>query len=518
MIFPRTKPIYAFWCRPVAIFGSFLPFLLGALLLYQGGLRQLKMQASTTTSQVLLHIEQILSDVERVNSKFADMVGQSCLDILPTLQQEATKAAFVRTVNLVQDNVIYCSSLLGEVQQHIPKEAYFVGKISLMSGASWLPDHPILSLRTPVSKGAIITNVDSAHLAWILTKFSAHELRILLRVGDQFLDDSGHRFSVQSDMIDTTTFSRASLKYPFSVTVGYPKKVLSWYHLAYTHWCALLVLFVCSLGFVAVTWWWLERPRTSRQELRRAILNEEFIPYVQPIVDARTRQLCGIEVLMRWQHPRAGLLDPACFIAQAETSGLIVPMTNQMMSQVIPMLVECLPILPSPFHVAVNISAAHFDSTSLLDNCTLLLSHFSPGKVVLTLELTERELLRNDSHTLTILNRLRTMGVQIALDDFGTGHASLAYLKQFPVDIIKLDGSFVRKIGCENISRLLADNVIELGVKLGLVVIAEGVETAFQADYLTTKGVDQLQGYLFGHPISIAEWGETLTVMNNIKT
>ncbi|MFB2962465.1 EAL domain-containing protein, partial [Aeromonas jandaei] len=204
---------------------------------------------------------------------------------------------------------------------------------------------------------------------------------------------------------------------------------------------------------------------------------------------------------------------PASFISQAETSGLIVPMTSQMMAQLIPTLLTQLPQLPTPFHLAVNISAAHFDTPLLLDNCAQFLRHFLPGKVLLTLELTERELLRNDGGTLRMLHQLNAMGVQIALDDFGTGHASLAYLKQFPVDIIKLDQTFVSKIGSDTLSQLLADNVIELGMKLGLVVIAEGVETAYQADYLTAKGVDHLQGYLFGHPQPIAEWEAALTTM-----
>ncbi|MFB2866506.1 EAL domain-containing protein, partial [Aeromonas sp. MdU4] len=160
-----------------------------------------------------------------------------------------------------------------------------------------------------------------------------------------------------------------------------------------------------------------------------------------------------------------------------------------MMTQVIPTLLTQLPQLPTPFHLAVNISAAHFDTPLLLDNCAQFLSHFLPGKVLLTLELTERELLRNNGGTLRMLHQLNAMGVQIALDDFGTGHASLAYLKQFPVDIIKLDQTFVSKIGSDTLSQLLADNVIELGMKLGLVVIAEGVETAYQADHLTNKGV-----------------------------
>ncbi|WP_322864217.1 cyclic diguanylate phosphodiesterase [Aeromonas allosaccharophila] len=512
MSLPLTPPRHSRWHWLLTLLGCLLPLLFGTALLYLAGLHQQKQHALTTARQLLLRIEQMLTEAERVNSKAADMVGQPCLAALPALRREATKAALVRTINLADhEGAVYCSSLLGRVQQHAPKEAFFVGKIRLLPGSSWWPDHPVLSLRTPVPKGAVIINIDSTHLAKVLAETPDETLHAWLRVGPQWLDAQGHRYHRQPDAALVATRSRMSLRYPFSITVGYPLATQTWSYWIPAHWSALLLLLVGSLGCGAMTRWWLTRPNTPTQALRRGLQANEFVPYVQPVVDARTRQLCGVEVLMRWQHPQAGLLEPACFISQAETSGLIVPMTSQMMAQLIPTLLTQLPQLPAPFHLAVNVSAAHFDTPTLLDNCAQFLSHFLPGKVILTLELTERELLRNDSSTLRMLHQLNAMGVQIALDDFGTGHASLAYLKQFPVDIIKLDRTFVRKIGVETLPQHLADHVIELGRKLGLIVIAEGVETAYQADYLTNKGVDQLQGYLFGHPQPIATWAQSLT-------
>ncbi|MGL5840432.1 MAG: EAL domain-containing protein, partial [Aeromonas hydrophila] len=510
MAFPRTLPRLAHWRWLVVLLAGGLPLLAGTYLVMQDLQQQRNRQTQTAARQALLRIEQLLAKAERTSGPVTALVGQPCQTALPALRQHATQAAFVRTFQLVQRNAVYCASLLGDVQQPVPKKTLFVGKIALLPGTSWQPDHPVLALRTPVGTGAVIAHIDSAHLTWVLTTAMADGQHIGLRVGSQWLDEIGRRYRSQSAPPLAAIANLASRRYPFSIVVGYPVPPQAWPFWLTARGPALLGLLVGSLGWAAGLGWWLGRPTSPNAALRRAIQAREFIPYVQPVVDARTRQLCGVEVLMRWQHPHAGLVEPACFISQAERSGLIVPMTSQMMAQLIPALVSVQAQLPSPFHVAVNVSAAHFDSMALLENCTALLAQFAPGKVVLTLELTEREWLRDDPHTLTLFSRLRAMGVLFALDDFGTGHANLAYLKQFPIDIIKLDHGFVRKLGVDTLSRHLADHVIKLGMTLGLVVIAEGVETPDQADYLTAKGVNQLQGYLFGQPQPLATWVATL--------
>nr|WP_276308124.1 EAL domain-containing protein [Aeromonas jandaei] len=135
-----------------------------------------------------------------------------------------------------------------------------------------------------------------------------------------------------------------------------------------------------------------------------------------------------------------------------------------------------------------------------MQECRLFLDHFAPGKVVLVLELTERELLVADPKTLSLFRQLDEMGVKLAIDDFGTGHSSLIYLQQFHVDYLKIDQSFIARIGTESLSEHIVDNVIDLATRLGLALVAEGVETSRQADYLRSKGVDYLQGFLFARP------------------
>ncbi len=213
----------------------------------------------------------------------------------------------------------------------------------------------------------------------------------------------------------------------------------------------------------------------------------------------------GVEVLMRWQHPDVGLIRPDLFIPQAEACGLIVPMTSLIMGRVGQQLVASQAQLPDGFHISFNISAAHCRDDSLLEECRSFLARFAPGKVTLVLELTERELLVADPHTLSLFQALNEMGVKLAMDDFGTGHSSLVYLQQFHVDYLKIDQSFIRRIGTESLSEHIVDNVIDLGHRLGLALVAEGVETREQAEYLKGK-VTYLQGYLFGRPVPVRQF------------
>ncbi|WP_408821275.1 EAL domain-containing protein [Aeromonas hydrophila] len=300
-----------------------------------------------------------------------------------------------------------------------------------------------------------------------------------------------------------------SVAYPLALSLYYTTDLTTW--IGWAQQWRLTWLLWLSLSFSAsiALWHWLSLAPLETA-LVKALAHREFIPYVQPLFTTHPQQLYGLEILMRWRHPKLGLVEPMQFIPQAEASGLIVPMTSQPIADVASQLAPLTTQLPAPFHVAVNISAAHFTSTTLLNDCREFLARFPANNVVLSLELTEREWLCNTPQTKAMFDELRLLGIQLALDDFGTGHSSLAYLNQFPVDIIKLDQMFIRKIGVDQISQHVVEHVVELGHKLGLQIIAEGVEVAHQAEYLTQKGVDQLQGHLLGKPQPLHEWLTTL--------
>ncbi len=162
--------------------------------------------------------------------------------------------------------------------------------------------------------------------------------------------------------------------------------------------------------------------------------------------------------------------------------------------------------LPPRFHFGFNICAQHCQEMSLIDDCRRFLAAFASNPVTLVLELTERELITPCQLTDQLFGELRQMGVKIGLDDFGTGHSSLTYLQQFHVDYLKIDQSFVAMIGTNALSRHILDSTISLATRLGLETVAEGVETQEQADFLTERNVNYLQGYLYGRPLTPAQF------------
>ncbi|MGH8410555.1 MAG: EAL domain-containing protein, partial [Pseudomonas sp.] len=253
--------------------------------------------------------------------------------------------------------------------------------------------------------------------------------------------------------------------------------------------------------------WLQKRSSAPTLELQRALGANEFVPYYQPVVRGdNIRQWAGCEVLMRWNHPREGLVRPDLFIPLAEHSGLIVPMTRALMRQTAAQLAPHTAQFADNFHVGINITARHCHDLELVEDCREFLAAFPPGKVILVLELTERELIEPTDITRQLFQALHEMGVMIAIDDFGTGHSSLGYLRNFNVDYLKIDQSFVAMIGVDALSRHILDSIIELSAKLDLGIVAEGVETQEQFDYLAAQGVDFLQGYLFGKPVPCDEF------------
>ncbi|ANQ84446.1 EAL/GGDEF/PAS/PAC-domain-containing signaling protein [Azoarcus olearius] len=235
-------------------------------------------------------------------------------------------------------------------------------------------------------------------------------------------------------------------------------------------------------------------------QLRGALDRNELRLYFQPKVNAADGCIEGCEALLRWQHPDLGLLAPGRFVPAAEESGLIVPIGEWVLREACRQLRAWIDAGLAPVPVAVNLSGqqfAHQDIVALVREA--LAEHRLPAPM-LELELTETMLMRDLERTIATLAELRAMGVTLAIDDFGTGYSSLAYLRQFDVNALKIDRSFVHDIRPGSSDGKIATAVIALAHNLGLTVTAEGVETAAQQHFLARHGCDQLQGFLFGQP------------------
>jgi len=239
-------------------------------------------------------------------------------------------------------------------------------------------------------------------------------------------------------------------------------------------------------------------------DLHRALHRNELKAYFQPQVSAANGIVSGFEALMRWEHPQQGLVSPARFIPLAEDNGQIVHLGAWMLQQACAQArawQQSRPAHAHPLRVAVNLSARQFADPDLLDHVQKALDMASLPPNLLELEITEGTAMHDLQRTLDLLRKFKSMGVKLAIDDFGTGYSSLAYLKRFPLDVLKLDQSFVRQLCTDREDQAISQAVITLAHSLGLIVIAEGVETPEQHHLLQAMGCDEIQGFLHGRPM-----------------
>ncbi|OEY92470.1 diguanylate cyclase [Acinetobacter proteolyticus] len=237
-------------------------------------------------------------------------------------------------------------------------------------------------------------------------------------------------------------------------------------------------------------------------DLYKAVDEQQFVLFYQPKFTS-SYEVCGVEALIRWKHPTLGLLTPQMFIEGAEKTGLIIPMGYWALEQACQQIQKW-ERSQSPFYpIAVNLSALQFENKKLFSVLEQLLEQYQIQPHHLILEITESTAMHHIDSSIRTLERLRKLGIRIAIDDFGTGYSSFLYLKDLPVDELKIDRGFLIDLKPNSKEEAILESIIHLAAKLGLVVTAEGVETQQQADILTSLGCNQLQGYLLGTPVNV---------------
>lgn len=254
-------------------------------------------------------------------------------------------------------------------------------------------------------------------------------------------------------------------------------------------------IFDQSMRMSAIT---LQRLET---DLRYAIVCNELELFYQPIVDLSDGKIAGFEALVRWNHPTRGLVSPADFVPVAESTGLIVPITNELLRDACRQLGEWSSVDRRHLTISVNLSGKHFGEPSLVSRIAEALAENGVAPERLKLEITESALMENAETTIAMLNRIKETGVKVSIDDFGTGYSSLSYLNRFPIDTLKVDQSFVSEMNSGTENREIVRTVIALAASLGLDTIAEGIETGEQLQLLRKLGCHYGQGYLFSRPI-----------------
>ncbi|HHW5414512.1 TPA: EAL domain-containing protein [Escherichia coli] len=486
------------------VIGSLI-FLFIILLTFFWKKAELVNDSQSRVNFALGYIENILNQNNSISPEAEHLLLNNCnADTQRELSDLLLKRPQLRALSLARQGTVFCSTHPGfPVGPVAEKERWQHDMlIRFPEDAGTLP---WILLKTPYKNGTVITATDYYFIQDIISVVHAVPA-IQFRLGNTVLSASGKNDTQHLD--DSNTQKEIhSKKYLFSLVYTIPVKMQliyaweqAWYMIPIAIFGGILTAFLLSR----------RHPSCPLDMLKNALALGEFRPYFQPVISAKNHRLTGCEVLIRWHHPISGIIPPDQFIPQAESTGLIAPITQQLMYQVEHSLNSVAHFLPDQFHIGFNISPAHFLFPGLEDSCMKFLSTFPKGKVKLVLELTERNQLSVTAESKVLFAKLHQQGVLFALDDFGTGYATHSYLQSFPVDYIKLDKGFVQMVGVDEISGHIVENIIELACRLGIDIIAEGIETESQELFMTEKGVSYLQGYRYAPPLPaeqfIAEW------------
>lgn len=458
------------------------------------------------------NINLILDEAFRATRVATDIANKGCNpEGQYQLGTEAALQPHLRTIVIVKNGAIWCSSLPGNrilLSQIPPMEAR---NLLLAPARETSNGQPILIYSTQLTASRILVTISDQHIRGALN-VPLKGAHFALRVGESTIGKSGDVVSGNARYSGQIS----STKYPFSIVYNQPP-LFSLQRMITRGLGILLFLGVISIVTAYVLGKYLNKEMTPEEMLRRAIANGEIVPFYQMVVNGREGTLRGVEVLARWKHPRAGYISPASFIPVAEKSGLIVPLTRSLMAQVVDNMNAIESKLPEGFHVGINFSASHIAKPDFVDECLRFKDSFHRKDLNLVLEVTEREPLHVDEDLVQTLNTLHENGFVIALDDFGTGYSGLSYLHDLHIDYIKIDQSFVARVNADPDSTRILDCVLDLARKLSLSIVAEGVETKEQLDYLNKNDITFQQGYYFYKPVKFTELIKILLSKPKVK-
>ncbi|EOL9026096.1 cyclic di-GMP phosphodiesterase [Cronobacter sakazakii] len=441
----------------------------------------------------------------------ADALQPLTLAECGTVSSELTsRAAFnlnVRAFLLVRDGAAYCSSATGKL--HLPLrnlapdiDTHKTVDISIIPGTPMMPDKPsiVMWFGNPLMEGrGIVTTLNVNLTPYLVYTARQNDLNGLALVAkDRALTTFSGKVMTPDELPASPLRSESVQGYPLKLYLYGDTMPAEDRHLA-----LLLGLLIGLLGGTLTVILLALRARSGR-EIVSAIKRNQFFVVYQPVVDAATRQIRGVEALMRWEHPSAGMIPPDAFINFAEAQGLIVPLTRHLFRLIALDVPRLQQTLPPGAKLGINIAPGHLHSEQFKMDIQKLRASLPPDYFQLVFEITERDMIREEE-ALDLFQWLHEQGYEIAVDDFGTGHSALIYLERFTLDYLKIDRGFVNAIGTETITSPVLDAVISLAKRLNMATVAEGVETQEQAKWLTVRGVNFLQGYYFSRPMRAAD-------------
>jgi sensor c-di-GMP phosphodiesterase-like protein len=408
---------------------------------------------------------------------------------------------YLRSVFVLDGNEIFCTSIADNINlatiSHFAISGDAKNEFSIESGGPFSPGKAVVRYQAITSEGLkMIGFIDSQYFRDILYAPAWEGTEsIILHLNSKQLS-SNDAYAADSSL--TNFYSMASTRYPLKIDVYPVANAVSNYRKdLLLRWAPWMIMLGGVLGLLVNRD--LKRRTSIKSELASALTEDEFFVCYQPIVNSVTGECVGVEALLRWEHPLQGLVSPDLFISQAETCGMINDLTLHLFKCIKRDVTNIL--FPKEFHLSINISANSFDSPVLISELEGLYVALKKMNIGVVVEITERQMAKNDDVTQEAMQRLRKVGIRVAIDDFGTGQSSLAYLQAFELDYLKIDKFFVATVDCPSVNTPVLDAIIELGKRLGLKLIAEGVEDETQAEYMRSRGVEYLQGYRYARPM-----------------
>jgi sensor c-di-GMP phosphodiesterase-like protein len=509
---PEDSPnVRAAWPRASRLlwllFAALLPVVLCIVLGHYEAQRIARREADLASTFIIGQVVSIVETAQGAAHAFAPRAAENCDQLAPELTRHAAVLAYVRTINVLYGGRIACSSALAP--DTISINALLHGRTPLPQG-DWLmlvENTPIVHNRPSLLVGmegeqgrTVVAVVDVQYLydlmhgAAPLSVFRQAELSVgdgmVLREAQALVHvrDAPLLADVQKHISGATLELRI---------YGQPGRIRD-------TWGGLLLRYMpWAAAFSALLVWLVRRLQQSgqsrREQLLRGIRANEFHVEYQPLYGVAAGRCDGVEALLRWVRPRIGVVRPDEFIQAAEEEHVIVPLTEHLL-KLIARDVATWEVEPG-FHLGVNFAPEHLSSKQLVDDVRALRAAVVPHGVKVVVEITERTLVRNTEQARCNLETLRGEGMEVAIDDFGTGYCSLSYLEKFPFDILKIDRGFVLTIETEGRKAVVLDSIVDLAHSLGAKLVAEGVETQTQLDYLCARGVTWIQGFVYAKPM-----------------
>lgn len=467
---------------------------------------RIEQQSRDFANHTIARFDRMFSPLDVSANNTQALVGLRCGEVRFPLIENLASLQTVRAILLVDHGNIYCSSIYGEraisFSEAYPELAISSQRMLLTTDNYLLKGSPVLMLWTPKTldnhSGLIqVINIELMS-NYLLEPTLPWVERAVFNVGGRSLEYGNPLIEEALPSADEVSYEESSLRYPFSITLfGPPPARLALMTLPSQLPLALLLSMLTSY----IVWLATANRMSMAWQISYGLTAKEFMVYCQPIINASSGNCDGIELLLRWHNARQGWIPPDVFIPLAERQNLIAPLTRFVITE----MVAHLPVMPrcKSFHVAINVAASHFRDRAILDDLQTLWWPANPVPQ-LVVELTERDALPVVDQR--VISHLHKVGVQLAIDDFGTGHSSLSYLKTLQPDVLKIDKMFTAAIGTDAINATVTDMVISLAQRLNISLVAEGVETEEQANYLRERGVDRLQGYFYARPMPLGDF------------